>query len=769
MGKHASLPPQFFEKKNGEHAAAAKERRAQVLAGALPSLESLTVEMRPEAQLVEPSLPLWLLSPGVREGAHEQHYARFIQRLDWTALYERYDGEVFFAWLRSEMERFDIALIDSRTGITEIGGVCTRELADLVIELCAPNSQNLKGCEMIARSLFSENLQRERGDRRLQVAIVPTRYENAESHLLLQFEREFKAVVSGLIPANMPSMDAKNMWDLRLPYIPRYAYGEKLCVNTEGRVEDMERPYQKLGRFVASALMRFVPGRAAEFAARSEELAAVTEQAFTLHERMEQAFHALSEAQQRASRPVLLRLIGFSNPADPGSAVAAARSWSRFDVAQQALLGVLATKGIVRVEEAAAPEKGKDATRKGREPRKGKEAPEKGKRPPPEQIVRLPDPAAVSDWSRLRAWLDADRAFLLWRHALDAAISEYERTDKSRFGLLSGAPLREARKWKRMRAGDFDPTESAFVDESVSHTLKVWATVGATFLIVAGTGPFYWWRGEEKVQSALRDTHVTRGTLNLAVNQPLEARKDANAALKIQPKDAEALRLRAKANMQLKEPELALQDYDQVFTLLKADPELLYERASVYESLGEPDAAIEEYGKAISSRLNFSQALYARALLYIEIENPEAAIVDLKGVLRSNAPQDLQQMAKARLREIGEDARSVSRRLSIRYIDPKYKDIVTSLERTMRPMGAEGVELVQPEGSEVQPKGSEVRYFFPQDREYARRVKVRAERLLLQRMGVRVSVVIGAPEEARSKERRPGNVELWLTPLADKR
>jgi cellulose biosynthesis protein BcsQ len=56
-----------------------------------------------------------------RRGTDEQmlHYGVELRRFDWTEFYFVWSGELFFEWLRRAFaERYDVVLIDSRTGVT---------------------------------------------------------------------------------------------------------------------------------------------------------------------------------------------------------------------------------------------------------------------------------------------------------------------------------------------------------------------------------------------------------------------------------------------------------------------------------------------------------------------------------------------------------------------------------------------------------------------------------------------------------------------------
>ena len=88
------------------------------------------------------------LPAGWREGARFSTYALSVQSFDWADFYSSYEGEIYFNWMREQLAAdtlADVVLIDSRTGVTEMGGVCTRQMADVVVSFCVPNAQNLSG------------------------------------------------------------------------------------------------------------------------------------------------------------------------------------------------------------------------------------------------------------------------------------------------------------------------------------------------------------------------------------------------------------------------------------------------------------------------------------------------------------------------------------------------------------------------------------------------------------------------------------------------
>ena len=100
---------------------------------------------------------------------------------------------------------------------------------------------------------------------------------------------------------------------------------------------------------------------------------------------------------------------------------------------------------------------------------------------------------------------------------------------------------------------------------------------------------------------------VARGNLELATRRPAEARQFLDAALRQNPRDAEALILRARAHVALKDTGAAGADYDAALELL-AHPssEFFLERAALLppaEAIRSIDEGIARIGPAITLQL----------------------------------------------------------------------------------------------------------------------------------------------------------------------
>ena len=84
-----------------------------------------------------------LIISGRQGGDQESRksYAQQVQSLNWPHLFENADIGRYFDQLRNEwMAEYDFILIDSRTGITDIGDICTVIMPDILVPLFVTNA-----------------------------------------------------------------------------------------------------------------------------------------------------------------------------------------------------------------------------------------------------------------------------------------------------------------------------------------------------------------------------------------------------------------------------------------------------------------------------------------------------------------------------------------------------------------------------------------------------------------------------------------------------
>ena len=196
----------------------------------LLKVDDLAIDIGPNKQSAG---KLFLLTAGRRDVDSFKDYARYIMNFDWLDFYKKWQGELYFEWLRRQFNKFaDIVLLDSRTGLSEMGGVCTFQLADVITLFCSPNRQSLDGTYEMAKNFKKSELLKYRRGRPIDVLIVPSRIEDRfESQSLSDFHKIFNEKFTKFSPVNIDTSEF--FWSLKIPYIPLFAFQETIAVRED--------------------------------------------------------------------------------------------------------------------------------------------------------------------------------------------------------------------------------------------------------------------------------------------------------------------------------------------------------------------------------------------------------------------------------------------------------------------------------------------------------------------------------------------------------
>ena len=171
-------------------------------------------------------------------GQLEERYSSRVLNFDWMEFFRSSKGGEFFEHLRRQWrEEYDFTLIDSRTGVTDTGGICTIMLPDLIIPVFVSNHQSLEGAvEVVARAQAGR---KSLAYDRPPAAILPilsrfdsrTEYESAQvwldisANLVEPFYRDW-------LPSELSPRLALER--TKLPYVAYFSFGEALPALTEG-------------------------------------------------------------------------------------------------------------------------------------------------------------------------------------------------------------------------------------------------------------------------------------------------------------------------------------------------------------------------------------------------------------------------------------------------------------------------------------------------------------------------------------------------------
>jgi tetratricopeptide (TPR) repeat protein len=169
---------------------------------------------------------VWVMPTGKQDAGYGQR----LNSIDWRQLYAEEDGYLLFEDLKqqwaSELSP-DYVLIDSRTGHTDVGGICTRQLPDAVALLFFPNEQNRRGLEVVMRDI---RLESQESERTIELFFVASNVPDLddEHRILRDRLREFEKTFGGPLHAKIHHYDSLSL--------------------LQQNIFTMERPHTKLAR-----------------------------------------------------------------------------------------------------------------------------------------------------------------------------------------------------------------------------------------------------------------------------------------------------------------------------------------------------------------------------------------------------------------------------------------------------------------------------------------------------------------------------------------
>lgn len=705
-------------------------------------------------------------------------YAEKVQSFAWDDFYATWNGEQFFDWFRAHAKQAaDVVLIDSRTGVTEMSGVCTYHLADVVIMFVTPNYQNLSGALMMARNLTNKRFIDEgRKGRPLSLLFVPSRVESAEGEKLDRFGETFEETFGDLAPPDL-KIKTDAFIELKIPYVPYYAYVEDVAVREpkQPKAADLCRAFEKLSATLADLSPVESPLRKNYYP---------TTVADETDQQTEEAFARLSNADQKQIEFVLTRLIHVGQT-DSSHDTFLPVSFDNFEKNEQRLLRDLHRLGLVSITEVDAGEK----------------------------IVRIADESLNKKWKRLANWVKDNRTFLVWRQQLRVNIDQWDRDRKDRGALLSGSSLVLARQWQERRREKLNDTENYYIIESTRYkNRQTRQRIGQAALVaVAIVAIVFVWRQQQRQHSQSASemaqesskfgdssfvkgdyksaidfytsaislqpnakVYNDRGRAFLALEELDRAHADFSLAISFNPVYAEAYMNRGVAYSSTGKPTEALRDLNRAIELDPNNVAAYFNRGEVYNKSGRDLEAINDYSKAIELKRDFLEAYYQRGLAYKRLytQNPndraslkDKATADLKFVKETVKVPGLSDSAGKNLAElVGSETiepKPATPQIYIYYNDPADSAVINDITNEIRKTFND-VHVQQNDGATA----GDIRYYYEEDRKNASRIKVIVDNQLKAKGSEKVIRPIFLGNYYKNVDR--GIMEVWIDPLTSK-
>lgn len=175
--------------------------------------------------------------PGVdfiKAGEFNAAYTELVSAFNWVEFYSQF-GDVIETFRLLIVSKYTYCLIDSRTGFTDISGICTMLMPEKLITVFTPNHQSLSGViDLLARAAAYRRASND--FRPLSVFPLPSRIENAELGLKKDWRARYQAEFEGAFRHiyQLEKCELSDYFDeVQLPHIAYYAYGESIAMHEE--------------------------------------------------------------------------------------------------------------------------------------------------------------------------------------------------------------------------------------------------------------------------------------------------------------------------------------------------------------------------------------------------------------------------------------------------------------------------------------------------------------------------------------------------------
>jgi MinD-like ATPase involved in chromosome partitioning or flagellar assembly len=189
----------------------------------------------------------------------DDEYSFKLECFDWEAYFAKGGGDYLESLRDYWKDHYDATLIDSRTGLSDAGGICTIQMPDVAVAMFTANYQSLYGVRDIMR--LAQAARHELAYDRMHLSVLPlparfgTRSEFQESQEWLE---RFADALSEFYHDWVPSwLDPRVVVEaLKVPQVDFFGFGERLAVVEQGisDPDSMGFVYDRLASLIAGDL-----------------------------------------------------------------------------------------------------------------------------------------------------------------------------------------------------------------------------------------------------------------------------------------------------------------------------------------------------------------------------------------------------------------------------------------------------------------------------------------------------------------------------------
>ncbi len=165
-------------------------------------------------------------------------HPELLRAFDWQDFYDDY-AEIFPAIVAELKSRYDLVLVDSRTGMTDIGSICTMVLPDKLVLVFTPNEQSLAGA-LDAGWQAIQGRKEAPEPRELSIFPLVSRVEEGEEEQKRKWIADARERFGRLfsLAYERPEVDLEPYFNVvRIPHKSFYAYGERIAAEEQAVIE----------------------------------------------------------------------------------------------------------------------------------------------------------------------------------------------------------------------------------------------------------------------------------------------------------------------------------------------------------------------------------------------------------------------------------------------------------------------------------------------------------------------------------------------------
>lgn len=197
----------------------------------------------------------------LKAGRRDKDYATRVNTFPWEELYNR-SPYLYRTLAEQWAEEYEFVLIDSRTGETDTGGICTMIMPEKLVVVFAPNRQSTIGVLNLSEKALNY---RQKSDdlRHMSIFPLPSRIEMSAEDLQKDWRKNPEYGYQPMFERLFQKELEEYFNEVQIQHHPSYSYGEEIAVLNELSDErlSLSRSYYDFTNILVSRHLPWEEGR----------------------------------------------------------------------------------------------------------------------------------------------------------------------------------------------------------------------------------------------------------------------------------------------------------------------------------------------------------------------------------------------------------------------------------------------------------------------------------------------------------------------------